>query len=79
MKLGKFAKKMNLRPNSIVAVTRTSPLAEPETLEELRRALGETGIPNILLAVVEDLNEISVFEAVYKYDPRVRAVVKRRA
>lgn len=56
--INKVARRLQLRDHSLLLVRAGTPLAETETLERLSAALGATGLHDVLLVVVDNLDDL---------------------
>ena len=56
--LNKIVKRLALQPNMVLAIKIGTELANQKTLIELAGAIEQTGIKNVILVAVEDLDNI---------------------
>ena len=57
-KLGKIARKLRVRRNSIVLIRSDSELAQPENLQPLMENIGQLADGSVIVLVVDDFSEI---------------------
>lgn len=58
--LSKIARKINLKPNTLLLIKHDTPLADGADI--LANNISATGIENVIIAVVDDLEDVSALD-----------------
>jgi hypothetical protein len=59
----KFIRRLRLKDNDIVILRHVAPLATPDNIDALSKAIGAAGIAGVTLVVIDDFDDLKVLDS----------------